>query len=401
VSPQIQRPICGFLWRQCAPLNVHEGRGGAAGLTKPVRRRAGGSEYFAFRPDSDIWPLGPGPEIAYARVRIGRTGGSMRRREFIALGAGAGIWPLVAHAQQSAISTIGWLHGANADAYAPMATAFRKSLNQSGYFETQNLKIEYRWAEGRLERLPGLAADLVRRQVSVIFAAGGAETALAAKAATSAIPIVFANGVDAVEVGLVASLNRPGGNITGISFLINTLGHKQLEILHELQPKAIIAVLLNPDLATVSLQSDDIQAAARALGLQVDIVHASTEQEIDTAFASLAKSPIAGLVIGANAFFFSRRMQFVGLAARYSIPTVYPWREAVIGGGLVSYGASVTDAYRLAGIYTGRVLKGEKAADLPVQQASNTELVINLKTAKTLGITFPQSLLGRADEVIE
>jgi putative tryptophan/tyrosine transport system substrate-binding protein len=241
----------------------------------------------------------------------------------------------------------------------------------------------------------------VRRQVSVIFAGGGSEPALAAKAVTSEIPIVFANGVDPVEVGLVASLNRPGGNITGITFLINTLGHKELEMLHELHPKGAIAVLLNPDLATFTSQSNDLQEAARVLGLQVEVFHASTEQEIDTVFASLAEARIASLVIGANAFFFSRRNQFVVLATRYSIPTVYPWREAVLGGGLMSYGASVTEAYRLAGTYTGRILKGEKAANLPVQQSSNTELVINLKTAKTLGITFPQSLLGRADEVIE
>jgi len=326
----------------------------------------------------------------------------MRRREFItALGAAAAAWPISAQAQQPALPIIGWLHGANPDGYAPMVNAFRKGLSQSGFLEIQNVRIEYRWAQGRLERLPELAADLVRRQVSVIFAGGGAEPALAAKAATSEIPIIFANGVDAVEVGLVASLNRPSGNITGITFLINTLGHKELEMLHELQPKGVIAALLNPDLATAASQSNDIKEAARALGLQVDIFHASTEREIDTAFASLAEARIDGVVIGANAFFFSRRIQFVELATRYAIPTVYPWREAVIGGGLVSYGASVTDAYRLAGTYVGRVLKGEKAADLPVQQSSNTELVINLKTAKTLGITFPQSLLGRADEVIE
>jgi putative tryptophan/tyrosine transport system substrate-binding protein len=326
----------------------------------------------------------------------------MRRREFITfIGGVAATWPLSAPAQQPTLPTIGWLHGANPDAYAPMATAFRKNLNQSGYFEIQNVRIEHRWAEGRLERLPELAADLVRRQVSVIFAGGGSEPALAAKAATSEIPIVFASGVDPVEVGLVASLNRPGGNITGITFLINTLGHKELEMLHDLQLKGAIAVLLNPDLATVAAQSNDLQEAAHALRLQVDVFHASTEHEIDTAFAAFADARIAGLVIAANAFFFSRRNQFVELATRYSIPTIYPWREAVVGGGLISYGASVTDAYRLAGTYTGRILKGEKPADLPVQQSSNTELVINLKTAKTLGITFPQSLLGRADEVIE
>ena len=326
----------------------------------------------------------------------------MRRREFITLiSSAAAAWPLATQAQQPTIPVIGWLHGANPDAYAPMANAFRKSLNQSGYFEIQNVRIEYRWAEGRLERLPELAGDLVRRQVSVIFAGGGAEPALAAKAATSEIPIVFANGVDPIETGLVASLNRPGGNITGITFLINTLGPKELETLHDLQPKGVTAALLNPDLATITSQSDDIQKTAHALGRQIEVFHASTEQEIDRVFASLAEARIAGVVIAANAFFFSRRNQFVGLAARYSIPTVYPGREAVVGGGLVSYGASVTDAYRLAGTYTGRILKGEKSADLPVQQSSNTELVINLKTAKALGITFPQSLLGRADEVIE
>jgi putative ABC transport system substrate-binding protein len=326
----------------------------------------------------------------------------MRRREFITLiSSAAAAWPLATQAQQPTIPVIGWLHGSNPDAYAPMANAFRKSLNQSGYFEIQNVRIEYRWAEGRLERLPELAGDLVRRQVSVIFAGGGSEPALAAKAATSEIPIVFANGVDPIETGLVASLNRPGGNITGITFLINTLGPKELETLHDLQPKGVTAVLLNPDLATITSQSNDIQKAAHALGRQIEVFHASTEQEIDRVFASLAEARIAGVVIAANAFFFSRRDQFVGLAARYSISTVYPWREAVVGGGLVSYGASVTDAYRLAGTYTGRILKGEKSADLPVQQSSNTELVINLKTAKALGITFPQSLLGRADEVIE
>ena len=307
----------------------------------------------------------------------------MKRREFITLVGGAAAGSISARAQQRTIPIIGWLHSANPDAYAPMATAFRKSLNQSGHLEVQNAKIEYRWAEGRLERLPELAGDLVRRQVSVIFSGGGAEPALAAKRATSEIPIIFANGVDAVEVGLVASLNRPGGNVTGVTFLINTLGPKELEVLHELRPDGVIAALLNPELATVSSQLNDIREAARALGLKLDVFYASTEHEIDTAFASLAKARIAGLMIGANAFFFSRRNQFVELATRYSIPTVYPWREAVINGGLVSYGASVTDAYRLAGTYTARVLMGEKVADLPVQQSSNTELVINLKTAKT------------------
>jgi putative tryptophan/tyrosine transport system substrate-binding protein len=297
---------------------------------------------------------------------------------------------------------IGFLHGATLEGYAPMMAAFRKSLSEAGYSEGQNTTIESRWAQGRLERLPELAADLVRHQVSVIFAGGGAEPALAAKAATSKIPIVFANGVDPVEVGLVTSLSRPGGNITGVSFLINTLGPKELEALHDLRPQAtVIAALINPNLATTASQSQDVELAAHALGVQIRVLHASTEREIETIFASLPQVQADGLVIGANAFFFSRRDQLVGLATRYSVPTVYPWREAVVAGGLMSYGANVADAYRLAGNYIGRILRGDKPADLPVQQSTNTELVINLKTAKSLGLTFPITLLGRADEVIE
>jgi putative tryptophan/tyrosine transport system substrate-binding protein len=242
----------------------------------------------------------------------------------------------------------------------------------------------------------------VRRQVSVIFAGSGAEPALAAKAATSKIPIVFANGVVPVEVGLVASLSRPGGNITGVTFLINTLGPKKLEALHDLRPKPLSLLRSSTQiLATTASQLKDVEMAARALGLQIRVLHANTEREIEKVFASLPQVQAGGLVIGANAFFFSRRDQLVGLATRYSIPTVYPWREAVVAGGLMSDGANVTDAYRLAGNYTGRILKGEKPADLPVQQSTNTELVINLKTAKSLGLTFPITLLGRANEVVE
>jgi putative ABC transport system substrate-binding protein len=238
--------------------------------------------------------------------------------------------------------------------------------------------------------------------VFVIFAGGGAEPALAAKAVTSTIPIVFANGVDPVEVGLVASLSRPGGNTTGVTFLINTLGPKELEALRELRPQAsVFAALINPDLATTASQSKDVEMAARALGLQVRVLHAGTEREIERVFESLVQLQPGGLVIGANAFFFSRRDQLVQLATRYSVPTVYPWREAVVAGGLMSYGANVADAYRLAGNYTGRILKGEKPADLPVQQSTSTELVINLNAAKSLGLTFPITLLGRANEVIE
>jgi ABC-type uncharacterized transport system substrate-binding protein len=328
--------------------------------------------------------------------------GQLKRREFITLLGGAAVMSVAAHAQQATMPVVGFLHGATPQAYVPMLAAFRKSLSEAGYSEGQNVTIELRWAEGQLERLPELAADLVRRQVSVIFAGGGAEPALAAKAATPKIPIVFANGVDPVEVGLVASLSRPGGNITGVTFLINTLGPKELEALHELRPQAtVFAALINPDLATTASQSKDVEMAARALGLQIRVLHASTEREIETIFASLPQVQADGLVIGANAFFFSRRDQLVGLATRYSVPTVYPWREAVVAGGLMSYGANVADAYRLAGNYIGRILRGEKPADLPVQQSTNTELVINLKTAKSLGLTFPITLLGRADEVIE
>jgi putative ABC transport system substrate-binding protein len=327
----------------------------------------------------------------------------MRRREFITLfGSVAAAWPLAARAQQLAMPVVGFLHSATADSYAAAAAVFRKSLNEAGYFEGQSVAIEYRRAMGQLERLPELATDLARRQVSVLFTGGGSDPCLAAKSATSKIPIVFANGTDPVEAGLVASLNRPGGNITGITFLNNTLGPKEIEALHELEPKvAIVAVLLNPKLSTAASQLKDMQAAAQVLGLQIQVFHASTEQEIDTVFASLIQAQAGGLVIGADAFFFSRRDRLVALARRYSVPTIYPWREAVAAGGLMSYGASLTDAYRLAGIYTGRILKGDKPADLPVQQSTRTEFSINLKTAKELGLVFPITLFGRADEVIE
>ena len=326
----------------------------------------------------------------------------MRRREFIGFLGGAAAWSRVARAQQPAMWVVGFLHGATSEAYLSALVAFRESLSETGYSEGQNVTIEFRWAEGRLARLPELAGDLVRRQVSIIFAGGGVEPALAAKAVTSTIPIVFANGVDPLEVGLVASLSRPGGNITGVTFLINTFGPKELDILRDLRPQGtVFAALINPDLATTASQSNDIETAARALGLQLRVLHAGTGWEIEKAFESLTQLQAAGLLIGANAFFFSRRDQLVELATRYSIPTVYPWREAVVAGGLMSYGANVADAYRLAGNYTGRILKGEKPAELPVQQSTNTELVINLKTAKSLGLAFPITLLGRADEVIE
>jgi putative ABC transport system substrate-binding protein len=283
-----------------------------------------------------------------------------------------------------------------------MTTAFRGGLSEIGYFEGRNIAIEYRWAEGVLGRLPELAADLVRRQMFAIFTGGGSDPCRAAKAATSKIPIVFANGTDPVEAGLVSSLNRPGSNVTGITFLNNTLGPKEVEVLSELVPKAaVIGVLLNPKLSTAASQLKDLNAATQALGLQIHVFRASVEHDIDTVFASLSQLQVSRLVIGADAFFFSRHDQLVELAARYAVATVYPWREAVAAGGLMSYGASLTDAYRLAGIYVGRVLKGDNPADLPVQQSTKTEFLINLKTAKALGLTFPPSLIARADEVIE
>jgi putative ABC transport system substrate-binding protein len=326
----------------------------------------------------------------------------MKRREFVTLASCAAMRPLAVLSQQSGAPVIGFLHSASRESYAPMTTAFRQGLHETGYVEGENVVIEYRWADGRLERLPELAADLVRRRVSVIFTGGGSDPPLAVKAATPTIPIIFANGTDPVEAGLVASLNRPGSNITGITFLNNTLGGKELEVLHQLLLKpAAIALLLNPKLSTVKSQLEDLQTAGRTLNLQIRPFYAGTEPDFDGVFTSLVKLRAGGLVIGADAFFFSRYHQLVDLATRNSVPTIYPWREAVLAGGLVSYGASVTNAYHLAGNYAGRILKGDKPSDLPVQQSMKTELVMNLKTAKALGLTIPPTLLARADEVIE
>jgi len=324
----------------------------------------------------------------------------MRRRDFIALlGGSAATWPLGVRAQQAATPVIGFLHAATSAGYASMTATFIKAVADGGY---PNVMIEYRWAEGHLDRLPDLALDLVNRQVSLIFAGGGPDAVIAAKKASSTIPIVFANATDPVAIGLVASLDRPGGNVTGVTYLINTLAPKEFEVLDVLAPKgATIGVLLNRSDAVAAAQLRDLQDAASSLGRQIQIFHAITEHDIDTIYASLVQIKAGGLVVGADAFFFARREQFVDLAARNSIPTIYPWREAVVAGGLASYGASVTDGYRLAGTYTARILKVEKPANLPVQQSTKVELTINLKTAKSLGLTMPLSLLGRADEVIE
>jgi putative ABC transport system substrate-binding protein len=328
----------------------------------------------------------------------------MKRREFITLlGGAAAAWPLGARAQQSALPVIGFLGSESPELWAHRLRAFHQGLGETGYAEDRNVTIEYRWAAGHNDRLPALAADLVRRQVTVIAAPNSTPAALAARAATATIPIVFAVAVDPVEVGLVSSLNRPGGNLTGVTSLNAEIGPKRLELLHEAVPVATgVALLVNPTSPTLAESTTkDLRATARTLGLQMHVVHASTEREFETVFASLLQLRAGALVIGSDALFNSRLEQLAALALRHAVPTVYQFREFPVAGGLMSYGTSITDAFRQVGIYTGRILKGDKPADLPVQQLAKVELVINLKTAKILGITFPITLLGRADEVIE
>jgi putative tryptophan/tyrosine transport system substrate-binding protein len=296
---------------------------------------------------------------------------------------------------------IGFLHGASPGTYAPMMTAFRQGLKEAGYVEGHNVAIEYRWAEGHYDRLPALAADLVRRQVAEIVT-GGTPPALAAKAATSTIPIVINVGTDPVQIGLVASLNKPGGNVTGLVLLVVELAAKQLEVLHELlRTSAAVAMLVNPNTPVYEPSTKGVRDAARSLGLQLHVLDASTEGEIDAAFEKLIEVRAGGLVVIADPFLTSQRSQIVALAARHAVPAIYGLREFAAGGGLMSYGIDLADAYRQVGIYAGKILKGAKPADLPVQRVVRVEFVINLKTAKTLGLTFPITLLGRADEVIE
>jgi ABC-type uncharacterized transport system substrate-binding protein len=327
----------------------------------------------------------------------------LHRREFITLVGGAAVaWPLAARAQQPGMPVVGFLNSSSPGGYAPMVAAFRHGLNEAGHIEGRNVTIEYRWAELHHDRLPELAADLVRRKVTVI-AATTTTAALAAKAATATIPIVFEIASDPVKLGLVFSLNRPGGNLTGVTNVNVEVAPKRLELLHELIPTATtFALLINPSNPTLAEPTTrDIRASARTLGVQLHVVSATTDNEIDDAFANLAKLRAGGVVIGSDPFFSSRSERLASLALRYALPAVYQWREFAVAGGLISYGSDTRDAYRLAGIYTGRVLKGEKPADLPVQQATRVELYINLKTAKTLGITIPLPLSGRADELIE
>jgi putative ABC transport system substrate-binding protein len=325
----------------------------------------------------------------------------MRRRDFIILLAGASGWPSAVRAQQRAMPVIGFLDSTSPDPEAPFLAAFHHGLSETGYVEGQNLAIEYRWAEGNYDRLPALAADLVSRQVDVI-AADAIPAARAAKNATTTIPIVFEVGIDPVELGLVAGLARPGGNLTGVGFLNVELMPKRLELLSELVPQARAFVLLvNPTNENADRVVRDGQDAARAKGVQLTILKAATENEIDTAFATLAQLRADALLVSPDPFFTSRREQLVVLASRHAVPAIYVLREAVVAGGLISYGTSRTSVFRLLGIYAGKILKGAKPADLPVQQPTTFELVVNLKTAKALGLTVPPSILARADEVIE
>jgi putative tryptophan/tyrosine transport system substrate-binding protein len=326
----------------------------------------------------------------------------MRRRDFISLiGVAAGIWPFAARAQQPAMPVIGFLHGTSRETRRAELSSFQRSLSETGYLEGQNVAVEYRWAQGKYDRLPALAADLAARQVSVV-AVFGTAAALAAKAAMTNIPIVFIVGGDPIALGLVDSLNHPGGNVTGVTPLNDDLAPKLLELVHEVVPQAdTIGYLINPNNATSENLTRQVRVTEREIGQRVQILNASSEVDFGPAFANLIQIRAGGLCVQGDTFFNSRRDQLVALAAHHSIPTVYAFRDYAFAGGLMSYGTSLWDAYRQVGLYAGRILNGEKPADLAVQQSVKIELVINLKTAKTLGLTFPLSLLGRADEVIE
>jgi putative ABC transport system substrate-binding protein len=327
----------------------------------------------------------------------------MRRRDFISLLGGTVSWPLVAHAQQPAMPVIGYLSGATIEMMHDYVAAFHRGLADAGYIEGRNVSVDYRWAEGHNDRLPALATELVRRQVNVIAIGGSTPGALAAKAATGTIPVVFLVGTDPVRVGLVPSMNRPGGNITGITILNVELIAKCLELMHNLMPPATkIAVLLNPaNTLQTETEREIVQGAVRGLGARVLMLNASSPSEIESAFATLVGEGAGALVVSGEYFFLTQRDRLVALAARHAVPTVYAYREFSEAGGLMSYGTDNFGAHRLVGVNTGRILKGEKPADLPVQQITKVELVINLKTAKTLGVTFALTELGRADQVIE
>jgi putative ABC transport system substrate-binding protein len=326
----------------------------------------------------------------------------MRRREFITLIGGAAAWPLAVRAQQASVPVIGFLGPRSAQSDAYRVTAFRQGLSEAGLVDGQNFTIEYRWADSYYDRLPALATELVHRQVAVI-AASGTPAAVAAKAATKTIPIVFETAADPVKIGLVASLARPGGNITGVTQASEEIAPKRLELLHELLPKAgVLALLVNPTAPVLAEpQKREVLSAAQALGIDLHVLNASTEQDFDRVFARLTELKAGGLVIGGDAFFTSHAKQLAALTVQHAVPAIYQWREFAAAGGLMSYGANVTETHRLVGLYTGRILKGGKPADLPVQQATKVEMFINLKTARALGITIPLPLSGRADEIFE
>ena len=327
--------------------------------------------------------------------------GLTNRRTFIAALGGVAAWPLAARAQQTAMPVIGLLGGGSPDRDAKRVGTFRQG-GEAGYVEGKNVAIEYRWAEAQYDRLPALATDLVRSQVNVIAALGGTPAAQAAKAATNTIPIVFDTAGDPVEFGLVGSLNRPGGNVTGVTLLSVELGPKLLELAHEVVPTAtVMALLVNPTSPLAETLSGETRAAARTLGLQLHVLQASTEQEFDTVAAALVELRVGALMIGPDVLFTNGSDKLAALMLRHTLPAIYPVREFAVAGGLISYGPSIAETWRLMGVYTGRILKGEKPANLPVQQVTKVELVINLKTAKALGITIPLTLLARADEVIE
>ena len=326
----------------------------------------------------------------------------MKRREFLTLLGGAAAWPLAARGQQQPMPVIGYLHSGSAGPYAHLVAAFHEGLKETGTAEGKNVAIEYRWAEGHYDRLSALAADLVSRHVALIVAQGGDPSVSAAKSATATIPVVFTSSSDPVKLGLVASLNQPGGNVTGFWLYTSLLGTKRLELMQQLLPaNTSITVLINPDNPNADIDMPELQDAARTLGQSIGFVKARSEAEIDAVFATLGERRASALLVNTDPFFLARRGQFVSLAARHGIPAIYAQREFVTAGGLISYGASLADAYRQVGIYAGRILKGERAADLPIVQPTKFEMAINLKTAKSLGVDVPDKVLALADEVIE
>jgi putative ABC transport system substrate-binding protein len=325
----------------------------------------------------------------------------MKRREFITLAGGAAVsWPLAARTQQAAMPTIGFLRSTSLAPFTYLVSAFRQGLKEAGFVEGQNLVVEFRSAEDQIDRLPALVGDLIHRPVAVIV--GDTNTAIAAKAVTATLPIIFAGGGDPIQQGLVTSLNRPGGNVTGVNFFAGVLGAKRLELLGQLVPKATtIAVLAYPGTPTTDAERNDLQAAAQSIGQQLIVADINSDRDIETAFATFVQRGAGALLVGAGPFLNFRSKRIVGLAARHALPTIYAQREAAVAGGLMSYGTSITDAYRQAGIYAGRILKGEKPGDLPVMRSTKFEFVLNLKTAKMLGLEVPDRLLALADEVIE